>query len=97
MGDKLRLLFIIFITMFLFGSILTLFHELGHAVFALIFTDDDIDIIIGKSENKIGNLKLKRINICFNNLITYYGMCYWGKIKKESNIKFIDFFWRTSS
>ena len=88
MVDQLKSLFIIFATMLLVSPILTLFHELGHAIFILLFTDDDVDIVIGEAQAKIGSLKLKRINICFNNIITYYGMCYWGKIKQESNIKF---------
>lgn len=87
MADQLKSLLIIFATILLLSPILTFFHELGHAIFGLLFTDDDVDIVIGEAEGKIGSLKLKRINICFNNIITYYGMCCCGKIKKESNIK----------
>ena len=86
MADRIKY-FTIFATMFLVMPIYTLFHELGHAIFALLFTDDNVDIVIGESEAKIGSLKLKRINICFHNLITYYGICCCGEIKKESNKK----------
>ena len=87
MVDKLKMYFIIFVTIILLSPVLTLFHELGHAIFALLFTDDDVDIVIGESPKKRGSLKLKRINICFHNLITYYGMCYWSGIIRGSHIK----------
>ena len=46
----------------------TLFHELGHALAGLIFTKEDVNILLGrrKSRRKLRKLELGRLVINFN-------------------------------
>lgn len=66
--------------------ILGILHELGHAIPALIFTDDVVSIYIGNS-NLNKKIKLNRLTIYFNGYKSFmdvsYGFVNWKPINNK--------------
>lgn len=67
----------------LVSPILTFIHELGHAIFALIFTGGEVDIRIGNFENKHISFKIGRLEVYLNKFSPWIGCANWSEIPKE--------------
>ena len=59
-----------FLAILVIVQLATLFHELGHALAGLIFTKEDVNILLGKrrSKRKLRKLVLGRLVINFNGI-----------------------------
>lgn len=70
----------------IFTPVLTLIHEFGHAIPALIFTKDEVSINIGNS-NQIKQIKFNRLIIYINRyrsiMDVSYGIVNWKPIKSK--------------
>jgi hypothetical protein len=78
--DPMVLLYI-----FLWSPILTFFHELGHAFWVLIFTEDDVVIEIGDRKRDGKKFKFNRVTVYIRNIYGG-GFTYWNVIP-ESKFK----------
>lgn len=67
----------------LISPILTFIHELGHAVFALIFTSGKVDIRLGNFENKHISFKIGRLEVYLNKFSPWIGCANWSEIPQE--------------
>ena len=70
MIGKIFLYLFIFIILFYF---ILWFHELGHSIFALIFTKDKVKIYLGGKDNKI-TITVSKIILCIGGINPYYGI-----------------------
>lgn len=70
---------------FLWGPILTFFHELGHAFWVLIFTENDVVIEIGDRKREGKKIKFNRVTVYIRNIYGG-GFTYWSVIP-ESKFK----------
>ena len=59
-----------FLAILVIVQLATLFHELGHALAGLIFTKEDVNILLGRrrSKRKLRKLELGRLVINFNGI-----------------------------
>lgn len=73
------------ILIFLFLYFMLIFHESGHAFFAIIFTNHEVKIRLGGySDKKI--FKIGRLIVCLNGFNPWYGTVQWNT-ESLSNIK----------
>ncbi|GKX32118.1 hypothetical protein SH1V18_45980 [Vallitalea longa] len=67
-----------------FNSFVVLFHELGHAIFALLFTKEKVTISIGKDSRKKITINIKRLTIHFTVFTFWHGYVIFGQIEGKS-------------
>jgi hypothetical protein len=82
--NKSFILFIVYgVLISLIGPILTFLHELGHAIFALTFTNGQVEIRIGSFENKHISFKIGRLEVYLNKFSPFVGFVHWSGIPQE--------------
>ncbi len=92
MKDFLILLLNILIWLIIIGAI-TVLHELGHAVPALIFTSGNVTIKLGYRERRlIRSFSIKRLKIEIYPCHLFWGCVYWNRPRIDSSINRIIIF-----
>lgn len=74
---------ILFYMIFLISTII---HELGHALPALILTKDNVKIILGRNNERLKKVSLKRLDIHLKGFNPFIGFVYWDE-SKLTNLK----------
>lgn len=70
------------------GQLSTISHEFGHAIPALIFTRDNVKIVLGRDKVKTKIISIKRLNIELRGFSPPTGFAYWNsnKVKKSQEM-----------
>ena len=69
---------ILFYMIFLLSTII---HEFGHALPALILTKENVKIILGRNNEKLKKVSLRRLDIHIKGCNPFTGFAYWDKSK----------------
>ena len=75
---EITLNIILFYMIFLISTII---HELGHALPALILTRDNVKIILGRNNERLKKVSLKRLDIHLKGFNPFIGFVYWDEPK----------------
>lgn len=67
-------------TVVFFIYFITFFHELGHVIFALLFTKGEVTMRLGGANDR-KEIKIGRINIYINGFKSVYGTVSWSETK----------------
>jgi hypothetical protein len=79
---------LVIVLFIIINQITTIFHELGHAIPALIFTKDTVKLILGKDISKTKIISVSRLNIELRGFSPSTGFVYWnaGKMTKSQKL-----------
>lgn len=66
------------IILIIVAQLATISHEFGHAIPALIFTKDNVKIILGKEMKKKKEININRITLVIRGFAPFLGFVYWS-------------------